>query len=151
MSFACISFQNNRLSKSVCVLRDPLHIIKCCQKRILRLTSEIHRNTPCNKLRHFFTLIWIVHNFSKCNRSILPVNLCIVVHITCNDHFHFRHFRLFYRILHSMTVFDISMIIPGRTCKSHRLIVSHIFRSSKYTRILTASGYYCICRSAFMF
>ena len=144
MSLICISFQQYRLSKSVCVHCYTFYIVKRCKEWILSLSSKVHGYTIRNKLRNFFALEWVIHNAAVCNCTVLPVNLFVIIHIVCNDDLCLRHRSFLYHIASSAGIRDYSVIIPFTARKSYGFSVPGILCRRHNSCIVGTAGCYGI-------
>ena len=76
-----------------------------------------------------------MHNVTECYRTILPVDLIVIIHISGNDYFCLWHLCLVYYIASVLWISHYTMVIPCSTSKSQRYIISFLCRNCLNTCI----------------
>ena len=122
MTFAGISFEQDRLAEAICVHSHPFYIVKSSEEGVLGLASKVHGNTPGHQLRHFFTLVWVVHDIPESDSSILPVHRLVLIHIPGDRDRALGHLCLFHRVCLTFGISNIAVIIPLCARKPQRCV-----------------------------
>ena len=122
MTFTTITFEENTLSKTICMEIDLLDTIQGHKEWILCLRTKVHRDTVSCDILDFFPALRVVHDTTISNGTILPVHFFIRISIF-SDH-NLGTWKFFSVLWEDNTLISF-FPLPFRTLDSYIVCISN--------------------------